>query len=175
VRLNEQFNAFGGLSNQSEVEVKLQAGGNLPLGFRGGTFLSYASGDLLTPYLTLSNLLLEFDRPQFTDRPASDRILVDELVRTTTGHRLYLLPRGSLRYPARWTIDLHLERGFRAGGTQLVLTSDAFNLLGTDQTTEIQTSLTGDAAVGEFSGYGRVRNRVPPRSFRFGLILRAGS
>ncbi len=175
VRLNEQFNAYGGLSNQSEVEVKFQAGGNLPLGFRGGTFVSYASGDLLTPYLTLSSLLLEFDRPEFTDRPAAERVLEDDLVRTTTGQRIYLLPRGTLRYPARWTIDLHLERGFRVGGTQLVVTSDAFNLLGTDQTTEIQTSLTGDAAVGEFSGYGRVRNRVPPRSFRFGLILRAGS
>ncbi len=175
VRLNEQFNGFGDLSNQSKVEVKLQAGSNLPFGFRGGTFLSYASGDLATPYLTLSNLLLEFDRPQFTDSPVGDRIISDRLVITTTGQRIYLLPRGALRYPARWTLDLHLERAFRAGRTQLVLTSDAFNLLGKDEVTEFQTSLTGEAAVGEFSGYGRVRNRIPPRTFRFGLMLRAGS
>jgi hypothetical protein len=175
VRLNEQFNAFGDLSNQSAVEVKLQAGSNLPLGFRGGTFLSYASGDLATPSLTLSSLLLEFDLPRYTDRLPEDRILYGKLVRTISGQRSYLLPRGALRYPARWTLDLHLERAFSAGRTQLVLTTDAFNLLGKDEVTQLQTSLTGDAAVGEFSGYGRVQNRVPPRTFRFGVMLRAGS
>ncbi|MGQ0703568.1 MAG: carboxypeptidase regulatory-like domain-containing protein [Gemmatimonadales bacterium] len=40
VRLNEQFNFFGDLNNQSRLEVKLQAGGNLPWGFRGGVFLT---------------------------------------------------------------------------------------------------------------------------------------
>jgi hypothetical protein len=175
VRMNEQFNAFGDLSNQSKVEGKLQAGANLPLGFRGGTFLSYASGDLAAPYLTLSSLLLDFDFPRYTDRPPKLRILSGKLVRTISGQRIYLLPRGALRYPARWTLDLHLERAFRAGRTQLVLTSDAFNLFGEDAFTELQTSITGEAAVGEFSGYGRVQNRVPPRTFRFGVMLRAGS
>jgi len=172
VRLNEQINAFGSLSNHSKVEVKLHGGGNLPLGFRGGAFLSYATGDPVTPFLTLTNRLLVFDRPDFTDVPPAGRILSDRLIITTTGQRIYLLPRGSLRYPARWTADLHLERAFPIGQSQVLVTADLFNLLGADAMTAMQASISSEAAVGENSGYGRVLNRLAPRTLRLGVAVR---
>ena len=171
VRRNEQFNALGSLSNHSKVEVKLQTGGGLPMGLRGGLSVRYATGDPVTPYLLLSNLLLKFDMPYLTHLPPAERTFSERLVRTTTGQRIYLLPRGSLRYPAQGTVDLHVERSFQVGQTLFTVSTDGFNLLGADAMTEMQASLTGEAAVGEFAGYGRVLNRLSPRTIRIGVTV----
>jgi len=173
VRLNEQYNALGILGNQSKVEVKIQGGGNLAVGLRGGAFLSYATGDQVTPYLTLSSLLLKFDFPGYPDLLPADRVLWERFVRTAAGQRIYLLPRGSLRYPARWTLDLHLERGFGSGRSgQMVVTVDGFNVLGADVMTAMQATISTDAVVGEDAGYGRVLNRLAPRTLRVGVAVR---
>ena len=74
--------------------------------------MSYATGDQVTPYLTLSSLLLKFDFPRYPD----NRVLWERFVRTAAGQRIYLLPRGSLRYPARWTLDLHRNADSGAAG-----------------------------------------------------------
>ncbi len=44
VRLNEQFAFYGDLSHQSQVELKLQVGARLPVGFRGGMFVRVVLG-----------------------------------------------------------------------------------------------------------------------------------
>src|SRR6059036_1457390 len=60
VPLNEQYNFYGALNNQSRFEAKVYLGGLLPARFRGGVFLSYATGDRATPTLSIDGLLSEF-------------------------------------------------------------------------------------------------------------------
>lgn len=170
VRLNESFDALGNLANQSRLELKVRAGGDLPLGFRGAGFLEYASGDYYTPTLTLSNLLFEFE----ADLPATIprlRRLRSYFFQTTAGQRLFVQPRGAYQYPARATVDLRLERGLTLGRSQLLFTLDAFNVLGATTITEVQTSFNGETDPFATGRLGAVRNRLPPRTIRLGTTL----
>ncbi len=171
VRLNESFDALGNLSNQSRLEIKARIGGDLPLGFRGSVFSSYASGDRYTPTLTLSNLLFEFeaDRPDIT--PERLRRLRGFFMGTTTGQRIFVQPRGAYKYPARMTVDLRLERTFSLGRNDLRVTVDAFNLLGSSTVTEVQTSYNGETDPFATGRLGAVRNRLAPRTIRIGTAL----
>lgn len=172
VRLNEQTSFFGDLNNQSRFELKLQMGGNLPLGFRGGAFLTHFEGDRVTPTLTISDLLLEFQLPDTSSTGAAPGLLRSYLFHTTAGQRIFVQPRGSYRYPGRTSLDFHLERGFPIEGVEASVALDAFNALGAAAITEVQTSVNGSLDPDFSSAYGETRNRVPPRTFRLGVALR---
>jgi hypothetical protein len=172
VRRNEQINAYGDLNNQGEIELKFAAGGNLPLQFRGGLFLTYFSGDRVTPTLTISDLLLEFELPDSTfGIPHLPKRIRGYFFSTINGQRIFVQPRGTYRYPARTSLDLHLERGFSVGRTDVRLALDAFNALGAATISEIQISVNGNLDPEAYSGYGQTRQRVPPRTLRVGAAV----
>lgn len=165
VRLNEQYNFFGALNNQSGFDGKV---------FRGGVFFSYATGDRVTPTLPISGLLTEFAVavPRTSNPAVSDTVSFHRfLFRSITGHRIFIQPRGTYRYEPRASLDLHLERSLPQGRTEVLLVVDAFNVLGDASVTGIQTEV--NAVAGFFgSAYGRVRSRVPPRTLRVGAGVR---
>ena len=174
VRLNEQYNFFGPLNNQSRFEGKVYLGGLLPGRFRGGLFFSYATGDRVTPTLPIDGLLSQFALavPSMSNPAVLDTVPFHPfLFRSELGHRIFIQPRGAYRYEARASLDLHLERSFPRGGTEVLLVVDAFNVLGDRSVTGIQTEVN---AVAGFTGsdYGRVRSRVPPRTLRLGAGVR---
>ena len=81
-------------------------------------------------------------------------------------------PRGTYRYAPRTSVDFHLERAFTLGRAEVSLAIDAFNALGANTVTAIQTSVNGSLQLGEFSAYRQTLNRVPPRTFRLGAGVR---
>jgi hypothetical protein len=174
VRLNEQYNYYGALNNQSRFEGKLYLGGLLPAGFRGGAFFSLATGDRVTPTLPISGLLSQYALSLVdpSDPTNADTLPFHPfLLRGITGHRLFIQPRGSYRYQSRASLDLHLERSFPRGRAEVVLALDGFNVLGDRSVNEIQIEV--NAAAGFFgSDYGRVLSRVPPRTLRIGAGVR---
>ncbi len=171
VRLNEQYNFYGSLNNQSRIEGKVHVGGLLPARLRGGVSLSYATGDRVTPTMPISALLTNF---AVTVPDASNPTVLDTipfhpfLFRSVSGHRIFIQPRGSHRHESRASLDLHIERTFARQGGEVVLTVDGFNVLGDASVTGIQTEVN---AVAGFLGsdFGRVRSRVPPRTLRLGV------
>jgi len=170
VRLNEHYNFYGALNNQSSLEGKLYVGGLLPAGLRGGAFFSVLTGDRVTPTLPISGLLSEYALSlidPFNPMLADTVPFTPFLLRGITGHRLFVQPRGSYRYQSRASLDLHLERSFPRGRAELVLALDGFNVLGDRSVTAIQIEV--NAPAGFFGDdYGRVRARVPPRTLRLG-------
>lgn len=174
VRLNEQYNFYGDLSNQSRVDGKLYVGGLLPGRFRGGLFFSYATGDRVTPTMPISGLLSGFAVavPSMSSPGTLDTMPFSRfLFRSVSGHRIFIQPRGAYRYEARASLDLHVERSFPRGGTELLLVLDGFNVLGDRSVSAIETEVN---AIAGFAGsdYGRVRSRVPPRTLRLGAGVR---
>ena len=174
VRLNEQYNFFGALNNQSRFEGKVYIGGLLPARLRGGMFFSYATGDRVTPTLPISGLLTEYAVivPRTGSPGVFDTVPFHPfLFRSVTGDRIFVQPRGTYRYEARASLDLHLERSIPSGRTEILLVVDAFNVLGDASVTGIQTEVN---AIAGFAGsdYGRVRSRVPPRTLRLGAGVR---
>lgn len=181
VRPNEQTNFYGGLNNQSRFEFKAQLGGLLPWGFRGGAFVTFFTGDRVTPTLTVNSLLLEMQVPSQQNQPCmANPVRPDQcdvrgfFLNAANGHRIFVQPRGSYRYPSRTSVDLHLERSFLTRGGEFLAQFDAFNAFGSDALTSIQTSVNGlfDALMPGYSEYGQVRGRVPPRTLRFGAAYR---
>ena len=171
VRPNEQINFQGELSNQSRVEVKAQAGGILPWGFRGGAFLSFFEGDRVTPTLSVNPLLMEMSiqqpgMPQPTRFPGF-------FLNGQAGHRIFVRPRGEFEYPSRTSVNLHLERSLLSGRSELIVSADAFNLFGADAVTSIETSVNGlwDSFTGS-SPFGSTLGRMAPRTFRLGAGYR---
>jgi hypothetical protein len=174
VRLNEQYNFFGDLNNQSGVEAKVYFGGLLPARFRGGVFFSYATGDRVTPTLPISGLLTQFAvAVPGTPNPAVLDTLPFHpfLFRSVSGHRIFVQPRGIYRYESRASLDLHLERSFPRGRMEVLLVVDGFNVLGDGSVTATQTEVNAVAGV-IGSDYGRVRSRVTPRTLRLGAGVR---
>ena len=174
VRLNEQYNYYGALNNQSLFEGQLHVGGLLPAGFRGGAFLSLATGDRVTPILPISGILSEYalslvdpSNPTIADTVPLHPFLLQSI----GGNRLFIQPRGSYRYESRASLDLHLERSFPRRRVEVVLALDGFNVLGDRSVIERQIAV--NAAAGFFgSDYGRVQSRVPPRTIRLGAGVR---
>ena len=174
VRLNEQINFFGALNNQSRFEAKVHLGGWLPAGFRGGMVLSYATGDRVTPTMLVSSLLSDYglEVTRGTSPAITDTLPLHPLLfQSTSGHRIFIQPRGSYRYEAQASLDLHLERTILRAGAEILLVVDAFNVLGDRSVLATQTVVN---AVVQFnqSDYGRVRARVPPRTLRLGVEAR---
>jgi hypothetical protein len=149
-------------------------GGLLPARFRGGVFFSFATGDRVTPTLPISELLTEFAVavPQTSNPAVADTLAFHRfLFRSVSGQRIFLQPRGTYRYEARASLDLHLERSFPRGRSEVVLVVDGFNVLGDGSVAGIQTEV--NAVAGIFaSDYGRVRSRVAPRTLRLGAGVR---
>jgi len=182
VRPNEQVNFTGHLDNQSRFEFKAQLGGLLPWGFRGGAFVAFFEGDRVTPTLTVNSLLLEMAVQQTGGVPACAPpqrnpgycSFAGFFLDGSNGHRVFVQPRGTYRYPSRTSLDLHLERSFLTRGGELIAQFDAFNVFGSSALTSIQTSVNGlfDAFSHGASEYGKVRGRVPPRTLRFGAAYR---
>src|SRR5947208_5127230 len=132
VRLNEQYNFFGALNNQSRFEGKVYLGGLLPARFRGGVFFSYSSCGRVRPPLPIDGLLSEFAAavPSISTPGALDTVPLQRfLFRSQTGHRIFIQPRGTYGYEPRASLDLHLERSFPRGGTEVLLVVDGFNVL----------------------------------------------
>ncbi len=174
VRLNEQYNFYGALNNQSRFEGKVYLGGLLPARFRGGLFLSYATGDRVTPTLPIDGLLSEFAVavPSASIPGGLDTVPFHRfLFRSETGHRIFIQPRGTYGYEPRASLDLHLERSFPRGGTEVLLVVDAFNVLGDRSVTGVQTEVNALAGLAG-SDYGRVLSRVQPRTLRLGAGVR---
>ncbi len=171
VRMNEQYNFFGALNNQSRLEGKVHLGGLLPARLRGGVSLSFVSGDRVTPTMPISALLTEFAVavPETSNPAVSDTLPFHPfLFRSVSGHRIFIQPRGTYKYEWRASLDVHLERTFARRSGEVVLLIDAFNILGDKSVTGIQTEV--NAVAGLFgSDYGRVRSRVPPRTLRLGV------
>ncbi len=179
VRPDEQIN-FDHLNNQSRFEFKAQVGGLLPWGFRGGAFVTFFEGDRVTPVLTVNPLLLEMRIPAEGTVPCEPATGAPDycafrwfFLSGASGHRVFVQPRGTYRYPVRTSVDLHLERSFLTRGGELLAQFDAFNVFGSDALTSIQTSVNGlFDAFSHQSEYGKVRGRVPPRTLRFGAAYR---
>jgi hypothetical protein len=174
VRPNEQYNSYGALNNQSQVEAKVYLGGLLPAHFRGSVFFSFATGDRVTPTLFIDPLLNEYGVtvPQAGDSAIQDTLYLHPLLfQRTSGQRIFIQPRGTYRFESRASLDLHLERSFPRGRSEFVLLVDAFNVLGDQSLTGIQTEV--NSSQGFFSSdYGRVTARVPPRTLRLGAEMR---
>ncbi|HEX7025038.1 MAG TPA: hypothetical protein VF187_09510, partial [Gemmatimonadales bacterium] len=146
---------------------------NLPLRFRGGAFLTWFSGDRVTPTLTISDLLLEFELPDSTvGPPRLPKRIRGYFFQTIAGQRIFVQPRGTYRYPGRASLDLHLERSFDVGRMELRAILDAFNTLGAGTVTGIQTSINGNLDPEDFSAYGQTLQRVPPRTLRIGVAVK---
>ncbi len=174
VRLNEQTNFLGPLNNQSRFEGKIYLGGLLPARFRGGAFFSYATGDRVTPTMLISGLLTDYAIavPRTSDPGVIDTLSFHQfLFRSTSGHRIFIQPRGAYRYQSRASLDLHLERSFPQGRTEVMLVVDGFNVLGDRSVTGIQTVVNTVARVFD-TDYGRVRSRVAPRTLRLSAGVR---
>ncbi len=174
VRLNEQYNFFGALNNQSRFEAKLYLGGLLPARLRGGAVFSFVTGDRVTPTMLISPLEVDYGAVVVdpSDPTVADTIPFHRfLFRSSRGHRIFIQPRGSYRYQSRASLDLHLERSFPRGRSEVVLVVDGFNVLGDRSVTGIQTVVNAVAGVFGFD-YGRVRSRVPPRTLRLGAGVR---
>jgi hypothetical protein len=93
------------------------------------------------------------------------------LLQSSAGQRIFIQPRGTYRYGSRASLDLHLERSFPRGRTEVLLVADAFNVLGDRSVTGIQTEVNAVAGFMSFD-YGRVRARVAPRTLRLGAGVR---
>jgi hypothetical protein len=174
VRLNEQFGFYGALSNQSQLEAKLYVGAVLPANLRGGGFFSFASGDRVAPTMLISGLVSEYalEVPSASDPSQTDTVAFNpNLFRSTGGHRIFVLPRGTYRYETRSSLDLHLERSFPQGRREIVLMADAFNVFAAQDVLATQTVVNSVGGL-TTSDYGRVLGRVPPRTLRLSAAVR---
>jgi hypothetical protein len=174
VRLNEQYNFYGALNNQGQVEAKVYLGGLLPWHFRGSVFLSSATGDRVTPTISIDPLLNDYavGVPRPGDPTKDDTLLLHPLLfQSTSGHRIFLQPRGTYHFGSRASLDLHLERSFPRGRSELVLSVDGFNVLGNESVTGIQTAVNSVQGFGA-TDYDRVTGRVAPRTLRLGAGVR---
>jgi hypothetical protein len=178
VNPNQSVNFYGNLPNSSPWDLKLWAYGDLGRGFRAGIFWNETLGDFYTPHFNLT----DFD---FSYRLLDKRLVPEWLLAGVYGQPLYVEERGALQMPNRMTIDLHLERATKFGGSDWLLTLDGFNLLGRTTPTRYTTAVNegknytpnipGDnlfvPAVPE-NFYRAVRERVRPRSIRIGAVVK---
>ncbi|MGQ0713729.1 MAG: carboxypeptidase regulatory-like domain-containing protein [Gemmatimonadaceae bacterium] len=172
VRPNEATLGFGRLPNTSELEVKLRVTGALPLGLRGGMFLTAMRGDPFAPTFTLNGLVFNFDIND-AEAIAADTARIDHTVfRPVSGQRVFLEPRGSRTYPDRVTLDLHLERGFLLRRAEWVVSLDGFNVLGNRAITEATVAIDSQSDPNATGAFASPRARVAPRTIRVGTGIR---
>jgi carboxypeptidase family protein len=172
VRPNEAILGFGRLANSSELEAKFRVTGALPFGMRGGAFLSAVRGDPFAPTFTLSGLLFNFDINDSTALQADTAGLAFRMFHGISGQRVFLEPRGNRTYPVRATLDLHLDRAFRLGRAEWVVSLDGFNALGNRAITEANVAIDSQSDPNATGDFASVRARVLPRTIRIGTAMR---
>ena len=197
VRVNEGVNAFGILPNFSEREAKVSAWGMLPWELRGGIFWTYSSGDHYSPRFRLSGMgFYSYEANATATRggnyinpgeTASGDPLPLRFLTPLEGHHIFVGPRGQPQLQRRANIDLRLERRFDRGPLSIGFALDAFNILGAETVTNVQT-LTNNgrnfyyflepgiggtpwATIPANQYYGAVLDRVPPRRVRIGATV----
>lgn len=171
VHPNERLNFFGPLDEVSELEAKLLATGQMPLGIRVGAFATFRSGDRSTPTFTLSGLHFDYAATMETPQGAVRQTLPAFVMLPLAGQQMYVEERGHYRRPARWLLDLHLERPFPIRGTELLLTADVFNVFGEDAVTRSNTRLDAVGTPGVTSVFGAPLAREAPRTLRVGTAV----
>lgn len=172
-RPNEQVNFQGRMPGHSPLELKLLLHGELPWGLRGGGFLQVARGERFTPYFQINRLHFQYQAEDGAPLDAS-------FTGPVAGQRLLVQPRGSARYPDRFTLDLRLERQIPVAGGRWSATVDLFNVWNSGTVTRIneavnhpQTVVSGSFGVVDPSAvFGAVWERVPPRTLRLGVVGR---
>ena len=172
VRPNEAILGFGRLPNSTELEAKLRVTGALPLGFRGGAFVTAVRGDAFAPTFTVNALLFNFDLNDSTAIRADTARIDHTVFRPVSGQRVFLEDRGSRTYPDRVTLDLHVERAFHLGRAEWVVALDGFNVLGNRAITEANVAIDSQSDPNATGVFASARARVPPRTIRVGSAVR---
>jgi hypothetical protein len=75
-------------------------------------------------------------------------------------------------YPVRATLDLHLDRAFRLGRAEWVVSLDGFNALGNRAITEANVAIDSQSDPNATGDFASVRARVLPRTIRIGTAMR---
>ena len=196
VRVNEGVNAFGTLPNFSEREAKVSAWGMLPWDLRGGIFWTYSSGDHYSPQFRLSGMGFYSYEANATatrggnyqnpgETAGGDPLPLSFFV-PLEGHHVYVGPRGLPQHQRRANIDLRLERRFERGPLSIGVSLDAFNIIGAETVTAVQTMTNNGrnfyyflppnpatpwARIPENQYYDAPLGRVPPRRVRLGATV----
>jgi len=188
VRVNEGVNSFGTLENFSDREWKLSIWGALPWELQGGAFWTSRSGDHYSPQFRLYGLGFfhykvgtgALRKGGTTTSPGQE---VDYmLLWPLEGHDVYIGPRGLPTLDSAHILDLRLERRFRLRGQEWALSIDAFNVLGSQTITDLNTLVNNGPDYGFPKSYSLFspgiepnqfyqapQQRVPPRSLRLGV------
>jgi hypothetical protein len=166
---NGRINFDGNLDNYSPVDVKLRASGQLPLGFQGGAFFAYASGDRYTPSFALDRRALTF-RVAGASGPVN---LPSTLFTNTDGQGIYLAERGSRALPALSQLDLRLERAVPVrGAARAVVGLEMFNVFNTNTVTDVKTTVNNVNVNNPNTLFGAPNLRQFPRTIRLNTQLR---
>ncbi|HUR92135.1 MAG TPA: carboxypeptidase regulatory-like domain-containing protein [Gemmatimonadaceae bacterium] len=160
VRPNEATNFEGRLPTFSRFESKLWLGARLPLGFQGGTFTTFSSGEYITPVAEIT--------PRFRFQASDLSLLVDGTFDGVMGQTVLLEPRGYRKYPARTNVDLRLERSFAIGPAEWAITADVFNVFGSDAVIANNLTINDQVSDDPTSQFGAPRLRVAGRAARLG-------
>lgn len=163
VRMNESINYEGRLPNVPRFESRLWLGSRLPFGFQGGTFMTFSSGEYVTPVFEIT--------PRFRYVGSDLREIRWGEFDATMGQTIFLEPRGNRKYGARVNVDLRLERALSIGRAEWALTVDVFNVLGSDAVIENNLTVNDQVTEDPTSRFGAPRLRLPPRAFRLGSRL----
>lgn len=164
VRPNEAINYWGKLENYSTLELKLLATADLPGRFRAGMSWYRASGDRLTPSLTLSRHGIRY----VTAAGELDQPVLGSI----DGHRVFTTPRGGYKYKSRQTLDLRVARAVDIAGRELELAAEGFNVLGASDVTLVNTYLEAQVDPGFDVRFFDPLRRVEPRRLRLTAAAR---
>ena len=165
VNPNEGINGTGALRGVSEWEFKLRVSGDLPWNLRGGVFLTYTSGVPITPVYEIDDRSHDFI--------TADGVFLDpDLFFGIGGESIFLEGRGSRELDSSFLADVHLDRVFPLGNTELILGFDLFNLFNEDAPTSVNTLVNDQDPSDPSTLFGSPRLRTTPRTSRLYASLR---
>ncbi len=160
VRPNEATNFDGYLPNFPVFDTKLWLTGQLPGGFRAGTFITGLVGTHFTPVFQIS--------PRFRFQAAGSA-LDDELFDQVRGQTVLLETLGNRNYEPRVNVDIRLERTFSGAPRNFTFTGDLFNAFSSDAIVERNLTIN-DQVIGDPTAvFAAPRRRVNPLALQLGL------
>lgn len=165
VALNEQTNFDGKLENYSEWELKLRLSGDLVWGLRGGLFANFTRGDFYAPTYSIDNRNHDF-------YAANGAYFNFRLINGVNGQQILLEERGSREFEDYSVVDVYLDRPFKIGPTELVVSLDVFNLFDEDAVVSVKQSVNNQIPGDPTTLFGAPRLRQSARTVRLGLTLR---